>query len=170
MLPVACFMLPVICYMLHVACCMLYVASNMLHVACMLYGVCCNFIYLRKPLSVGFYLHICLGFLRLVLWNSARGPTTLPPLMSYRRVHPPVWRSTSLTASGDMVGFPCKRNEQKYVCCPNSFTDVTCTLHIRRRTMYYWINLITPCLLITGNRLRYFLAFNFEVWVSTLHP
>ncbi|XP_031573810.1 neuronal acetylcholine receptor subunit alpha-7-like [Actinia tenebrosa] len=49
----------------------------------------------------------------------------------------------------DMIGFPCKRNEKRYVCCPNPFTDVTCTLHIRRRTMYYWINLVVPCLLIT---------------------
>lgn len=56
----------------------------------------------------------------------------------------------------DMVGFPCKRNEKRYVCCPNTFTDVTCTLHIRRRTMYYWNNLVIPCFLITGRSLEYY--------------
>ncbi|KAK3742481.1 hypothetical protein QZH41_016457, partial [Actinostola sp. cb2023] len=54
----------------------------------------------------------------------------------------------------DLIGFPCKRNEKKYVCCPHPFTDVTCTLHIRRRTMYYWVNLLVPCLMITGDLLE----------------
>ncbi|EDO38974.1 predicted protein, partial [Nematostella vectensis] len=49
----------------------------------------------------------------------------------------------------DFISFPCKRNAQFYDCCPHPFTDVTCTLNIRRRTLYYWINLIVPCLLIT---------------------
>ena len=54
----------------------------------------------------------------------------------------------------DLVDFPCKRKIETYVCCPNPFTDVTCTLQIRRRTKYYWINLIIPCMLITGKGLK----------------
>ncbi|XP_031551820.1 ligand-gated ion channel 4-like, partial [Actinia tenebrosa] len=49
----------------------------------------------------------------------------------------------------DLIDFPCEQNKKSYVCCPNPFTDVTCTLQIRRRTKYYWINLIIPCMLIT---------------------
>ncbi|XP_048577800.1 neuronal acetylcholine receptor subunit alpha-7 isoform X2 [Nematostella vectensis] len=50
----------------------------------------------------------------------------------------------------DFIGFPCKRSILYYPCCPDSpFTDVTCTLIIRRKTLYYWVNLIIPCMLIT---------------------
>lgn len=71
----------------------------------------------------------------------------------------------------DLIDFPCKQNKKSYVCCPNPFTDVTCTLQIRRRTKYYWINLIIPCMLITG--MDWFLnckdsvtLFNFPSYLS----
>ena len=49
----------------------------------------------------------------------------------------------------DLIGIPAKRNEIIYVCCPEPYPDVTFTVHIRRRTKYYYINLIIPCALIT---------------------
>ncbi|KAK3740406.1 hypothetical protein QZH41_009479 [Actinostola sp. cb2023] len=58
----------------------------------------------------------------------------------------------------DLIGFPCKRNAHYYVCCPHPFTDVTCTLQIRRRSMYYWFNLILPCMLITVMSLLSFMV------------
>lgn len=49
----------------------------------------------------------------------------------------------------DLVSFPCQRNVDKYECCPEPYSDVTCTLKIRRRTTYFFVNLIVPCFLIT---------------------
>lgn len=49
----------------------------------------------------------------------------------------------------DLIGVPAQRNEIIYVCCPEPYPDVTYTVHIRRRTKYYYINLIIPCALIT---------------------
>ena len=49
----------------------------------------------------------------------------------------------------DFIGIPAQRNEIIYVCCPEPYPDVTYTVHIRRSTMYYYINLIIPCALIT---------------------
>ena len=49
----------------------------------------------------------------------------------------------------DLIGIPAQRNEIVYVCCPEPYPDVTYTVHIRRRTKFYYINLIIPCALIT---------------------
>lgn len=54
----------------------------------------------------------------------------------------------------DLIGLPAQRNEIIYVCCPEPYPDVTFTVHIRRRTIYYYINLIIPCALITCKRLH----------------
>lgn len=50
----------------------------------------------------------------------------------------------------DLVNFPAKRNELYYVCCKEPYPDVTYTLNIRRKSTYYYINIIIPCLVITG--------------------
>ncbi|XP_020610814.1 neuronal acetylcholine receptor subunit alpha-7-like [Orbicella faveolata] len=50
----------------------------------------------------------------------------------------------------DLIGIPAQRNEIIYVCCPEPYPDVTYTVHIRRRTKYYYVNLIIPCVLITS--------------------
>ena len=49
----------------------------------------------------------------------------------------------------NLIGMPAQRNEIIYVCCPEPYPDVTYTVHIRRRTTYYYVNLIIPCVLIT---------------------
>ena len=49
----------------------------------------------------------------------------------------------------DLIGISAQRNEIIYVCCPQPYPDVTYTVHIRRRTKYYYVNLIIPCVLIT---------------------
>ena len=37
-----------------------------------------------------------------------------------------------------------------YPCCPEPYVDITFTIIIRRRTLYYFFNLIVPCLLIAS--------------------
>lgn len=47
-------------------------------------------------------------------------------------------------------GVPGKRNEIYYNCCPEPYVDVTFAIIIRRRTLYYFFNLIVPCVLIAS--------------------
>merc|ERR550519_1527896 len=49
-----------------------------------------------------------------------------------------------------MLGMPGKRNSVTYGCCPEPYVDITFTIHIRRRTLYYFFNLIVPCVLISS--------------------
>lgn len=45
---------------------------------------------------------------------------------------------------------PGKKNTIMYQCCPEPYVDVTFTIQIRRRTLYYFFNLIVPCVLISS--------------------
>jgi hypothetical protein len=47
-------------------------------------------------------------------------------------------------------GVPGKRNSITYACCPAPYVDITFVVHIRRRTLYYFSNLIVPCVLISS--------------------
>ena len=47
-------------------------------------------------------------------------------------------------------GVPATRNEVIYECCPEPYLDITFVIKIRRRTLYYFFNLIVPCLLIAS--------------------
>lgn len=48
------------------------------------------------------------------------------------------------------LGVPGKRNEIYYNCCPEPYIDITFVIIIRRRTLYYFFNLIVPCVLIAS--------------------
>ena len=48
------------------------------------------------------------------------------------------------------LGVPATRNEVVYECCPEPYLDITFSIKIRRRTLYYFSNLIVPCLLIAS--------------------
>ena len=48
------------------------------------------------------------------------------------------------------AGAPATRNEVIYDCCPEPYLDITFVIKIRRRTLYYFFNLIVPCLLIAS--------------------
>lgn len=71
-----------------------------------------------------------------------------------------VCQSTSLAAlchvsnafffSSPSLGMPGKKNTIVYQCCPEPYVDVTFTIQIRRRTLYYFFNLIVPCVLISS--------------------
>ena len=45
---------------------------------------------------------------------------------------------------------PGERKVQNYHCCPEPYVDVTFTVVIRRRTLYYLTNLVLPCILISS--------------------
>lgn len=49
-----------------------------------------------------------------------------------------------------LLGVPGKRNEIYYNCCPEPYIDITFAIIIRRRTLYYFFNLIIPCVLIAS--------------------
>ncbi|XP_037079690.1 neuronal acetylcholine receptor subunit alpha-7-like isoform X6 [Pollicipes pollicipes] len=50
----------------------------------------------------------------------------------------------------DLLGLPGKRNVKVYDCCPTPYVDITFTIKIRRRTLYYFSTLIIPCVLISS--------------------
>merc|ERR1712106_122290 len=49
-----------------------------------------------------------------------------------------------------LLGVPATRNEVIYDCCPEPYLDITFVIKIRRRTLYYFFNLIVPCVLIAS--------------------
>ncbi|ESO13194.1 hypothetical protein HELRODRAFT_127282, partial [Helobdella robusta] len=57
----------------------------------------------------------------------------------------------------DLLEAPAIRNVIKYDCCEATYIDITFTIHIRRRSLYYGFNLIIPCALISMLTLLTFL-------------
>lgn len=55
-----------------------------------------------------------------------------------------------------ILDVPGQRNVHKYDCCPEQYIDITFTIHVRRRTLYYGFNLIIPCVLISSMALLSF--------------
>ncbi|KAM3721989.1 Acetylcholine receptor [Dirofilaria immitis] len=44
----------------------------------------------------------------------------------------------------DILGVPSKRHEIRYPCCESPFIDLTYEIHLRRKTLFYTMNLIIP--------------------------
>merc|ERR1719412_2195895 len=59
---------------------------------------------------------------------------------------------SSYVSNGEwaLLGVPAKRNEVVSECCPEPYLDITFVIKIRRRTLYYFFNLIVPCVLIAS--------------------
>ena len=49
-----------------------------------------------------------------------------------------------------LESFTSTYNLVYYSCCPAPYPDITYTIRIRRRPMFYVFNLILPCVLING--------------------
>lgn len=49
----------------------------------------------------------------------------------------------------DILSVPARRNEVYYPCCPEFYPDVTFKITIRRKTLFYTVNLIIPCVAIS---------------------
>ena len=75
---------------------------------------------------------------------------------------------TNRSAAGDIASFvtnsefditrmPLKRNVVIYNCCPEPYPDVTFYIHLKRKPMFYVLNLLFPCILITTVALLGFL-------------
>lgn len=74
--------------------------------------------------------------------------------------HNSVFLTSKLTPFYPLIclpGVPAKRNELYYDCCKEPYPDVTFTVTMRRRTLYYGLNLLIPCVLISGLALLVFL-------------
>lgn len=48
----------------------------------------------------------------------------------------------------ELKGASLKRNVVRYSCCPDPYVDITYTIHVKRKVLYYLSNLILPCLLL----------------------
>ncbi len=42
------------------------------------------------------------------------------------------------------------RNVVYYSCCPEPFPDLTVTLKIRRKILFYMVNVVLPCMMMSG--------------------
>ena len=49
----------------------------------------------------------------------------------------------------DLLDAQMVRNVMFYSCCPEPFPDVTVTITIRRKTLYYMYNVVFPCLMMS---------------------
>ncbi|CAK5091059.1 unnamed protein product [Meloidogyne enterolobii] len=45
----------------------------------------------------------------------------------------------------DILRVPGKRHQKKYPCCISPFIDLTYEIHLRRKTLFYTVNLMIPC-------------------------
>ncbi|XP_078315737.1 neuronal acetylcholine receptor subunit alpha-7-like isoform X1 [Crassostrea virginica] len=57
----------------------------------------------------------------------------------------------------ELLGVPGVRNQKSYECCPEIYIDITYTVHVQRRTLYYGFNIIIPCVLISSMSLLLFM-------------
>ncbi|XP_055335166.1 acetylcholine receptor subunit alpha-like 1 isoform X2 [Paramacrobiotus metropolitanus] len=49
----------------------------------------------------------------------------------------------------EIIGVPAVRNEKFYPCCAEPYPDITFNVTIRRKTLFYTVNLIIPCVAIS---------------------
>ena len=45
----------------------------------------------------------------------------------------------------DIMSVPAFRNVKSYPCCPEVYPDITFKIRLRRKTLFYTVNLIVPC-------------------------
>ncbi|NP_001297423.1 neuronal acetylcholine receptor subunit alpha-10-like precursor [Aplysia californica] len=57
----------------------------------------------------------------------------------------------------ELLGTKVIRRVKNFTCCPEPFIDVTFYLMIRRRVLYYFLNVIIPCMLLSSLSLTGFL-------------
>ncbi|XP_064620948.1 neuronal acetylcholine receptor subunit alpha-10-like [Lineus longissimus] len=50
----------------------------------------------------------------------------------------------------ELIDVKVVRNYVIYSCCPEPYPDITFTLHMRRRTLYYTYNVIVPCIMLSA--------------------
>ena len=55
-----------------------------------------------------------------------------------------------LSVEWDIMSVPAVRHEKYYSCCDTPYLDITFNITMRRKTLFYTVNLIFPCVLISG--------------------
>ena len=50
-----------------------------------------------------------------------------------------------ISTEWDVMAVPAIRNEKYYPCCEEPYIDITFTLGIRRKSLFYTVNVIIPC-------------------------
>ena len=50
-----------------------------------------------------------------------------------------------LSVEWDIMAVPAKRTEKFYACCEEPYPDITFNITLRRKTLFYTVNLIIPC-------------------------
>ncbi|XP_022243260.1 acetylcholine receptor subunit alpha-like 1 isoform X1 [Limulus polyphemus] len=50
-----------------------------------------------------------------------------------------------LSVEWDIMSVPAKRKEKFYACCAEPYPDITFNITLRRKTLFYTVNLIIPC-------------------------
>lgn len=54
-----------------------------------------------------------------------------------------------LSVEWDIMGVPARRKEKFYSCCEEPYPDITFNITLRRKTLFYTVNLIIPCVAIS---------------------
>ncbi|KAG8199973.1 hypothetical protein JTE90_006217 [Oedothorax gibbosus] len=55
-----------------------------------------------------------------------------------------------LSVEWDIMAAPATRNEKFYSCCMEPYPDITFNMTLRRKPLFYTVNLIIPCVGISG--------------------
>ena len=51
-----------------------------------------------------------------------------------------------MSVEWDILGVPAVRNVKFYTCCEEPYLDITFNITMRRKTLFYTVNLIIPCM------------------------
>ena len=81
-----------------------------------------------------------------------------------------------MSVEWDILAVPAIRNVKYYTCCDEPYLDITFNITMRRKTLFYTVNLIIPCMGISfltvlvfylpsdsGEKVQYFLIFFKEI-------
>ena len=49
----------------------------------------------------------------------------------------------------ELISATAVRNKAKYPCCPELYTDITYTLHFRRKPWFYVMTIVLPCVILS---------------------
>ena len=49
----------------------------------------------------------------------------------------------------DLMGIPAKKYVKQYTCCPEPYPDIRFNITLRRKTLFFTVNLIIPCVAIS---------------------
>ena len=108
----------------------------------------CWFLFDRMPTSIFNPLLVCNSFLFPVQFTFHFSSLTIENKNMLHTIAK--WWLLSKQTDGVSQGVPATRNEVIYECCPEPYLDITFVIKIRRRTIYYFFNLIVPCVLIAS--------------------